>query len=117
MTEEKIKEKKEEKAEKPNWMKMKPAELEKIVVDLGKQGNTPAKIGLILRDQHGIPKAKMLGKRISMILKENNVQFKTEKDYAGEKIKNIEAHSKLHKHDYSAKRALTKTLWSIQKLK
>ena len=50
------------------WLKIKPSEVENIVIDLYKKGNTPAKIGLILRDQHGIPKAKLIGKKISKII-------------------------------------------------
>ena len=106
----------EVKSAKPDWVKMKPAELEKIVVQLGKQGNNPAKIGIILRDKHGIPKAKLLGKRISQILIENNVKFKTEKEAMEAKIKNLESHIATRKHDKGAKRSLTKSLWAIKKL-
>ena len=101
---------------KPDWVKMKPAELEKLVIELGKQGETPAKIGIILRDKHGIPKAKLIGKRISQILNENNIKFTTEKDMMKKKIKVIEAHALKHKHDTRAKRSLTKKLWAIKKL-
>lgn len=103
-------------AEKSNWIKMKPAELEKIVLDLAKQGNSPAKIGLILRDQHGVPKAKLIGKRISEILIENKIAIKPEKDSLNEKIEVLNKHIVKHKHDYSAARSHTKKLWALQKL-
>ncbi len=105
-----------EKLEKPDWVKITPQEVEKLVLELHKAGNSTAKIGLILRDKHSIPKAKLLGKRITQILKENKLPFKTEKDIFKDKIKSIEKHISQHKHDYTAKRSLTKTLWSVKKL-
>jgi len=106
-----------EKAEKPEWVQMKPAELEKLVIELAKKGETPARIGLILRDQHGVPKAKLLGKRISEIIKEAKVDIKGEEQAVKAKISNLESHSAKHKHDYSAKRSLSKTLWILNKFK
>lgn len=116
-----IKSEKTEKVEKteskkPDWVKTKPAELEKLVLELAKQGETPAKIGLILRDKHGIPKAKLIGKKISQILKEANIKFKTEKEALNEKIEVLNKHIEKHKHDYTAGKSVTKKLWTIQKL-
>ena len=101
---------------KPDWVKMKPAELEALVVQLGKAGETPAAIGNVLRDKHGIPKAKLLGKKISQILTEHKIPFKTEKVQMDEKIKNLESHIKKNKNDKGANRSLTKSLWAIKKL-
>ena len=101
---------------KPDWVKIKPAELEKIVIDLHKQENTPAKIGLILRDNHGIPKAKILGRKITRILKEAEIDFISEKALMKKKIEKIEKHISIHKHDYTAKRSLGKKLWAIHRL-
>ena len=50
--------------EKTDWIKMKPEEITKKIVELGKQGIQPEKIGLILRDEYGIPKVKMFGKKL-----------------------------------------------------
>jgi small subunit ribosomal protein S15 len=100
---------------KTNWIKIKPAELKKLVIDLHKEGNTPSKIGLILRDKHGIPKSKLLGKKITHILDEENITYSTDKIVLENKVKNLESHIKKNKHDYSAKRSLTKTLWAIKK--
>jgi len=102
---------------KTEWVKMKPAEVEKLVLDLHKEGNTPAKIGLILRDKHGIPKAKLVGKKISQIIIANKETPVTEKVTFGKKISTLEAHIVKHKHDYSAKKSLSKGLWTIKKLK
>lgn len=104
------------KEKKSDWVKIKPAELEKIILDLHKEGNSPSKIGLVLRDKHGVPKARLLGKKVTQILAENKVKFTTEKEIAANKIQNVEKHISAHKHDYTAKRSLTKRLWAIKKL-
>lgn len=107
----------EAKQTKPNWVKMKPKEMEEIIISLHKEGNSPNQIGTILRDKHGIPKAKLFGKRISKILAENNLNVKSEKSFLEEKIKAIEAHILKNKHDYTAKKSLSKKQWTIRKLK
>lgn len=101
---------------KPEWVKMKPAELESLIAELGKAGETPAKIGNILRDKHGVPKAKQVGKKISQVLRESKIAFKTEKSLMEGKIKNLESHIKKNKNDRGAKRSLTKSLWAVKKL-
>jgi small subunit ribosomal protein S15 len=103
--------------EKASWVKTKPDELKKIIVDLAKQGKTLSQIGIILRDKHGIPKTKLLGKKISQILKESNIEFITEKQRVDSKISNIKSHLEKNKHDYTAKRSLTKKLWQSYHLK
>jgi small subunit ribosomal protein S15 len=98
---------------KSTFAQMKPAELEKIVVELAKSGETPAKIGLILRDKHGVPKAKLIGKRITQILKEAKVPVVSDETKVRAKITKLEGHIGKNKHDYSAKRSLTKKLWLV----
>ncbi|MBX4196439.1 30S ribosomal protein S15 [Candidatus Pacearchaeota archaeon] len=102
--------------EKPNWVKMKPAELEKLVVDMAKKGMSPEKIGLALRDQHAIPRAKLVGKKISVIMKENGIPLKSEKETILASIERMKAHAAKNKHDHSASRAITKQLWAIHRL-
>ncbi|MEK6850095.1 MAG: 30S ribosomal protein S15 [Nanoarchaeota archaeon] len=102
---------------KADWIKTKPAELEKLILELHKEGHPPAKIGLILRDKHGIPKSKLAGKKILQILKENKLQYLTEKKIVQDKIDSLGKHITAHKHDYTAKRSLTKNLWAVKKLK
>ena len=114
MSEEEVEEKK---SARPSWVKMKPAELEKIVVELAKQGESPARIGLILRDKHGIPKAKLLGKKITQILKENGLEWKNDEEIINEKIGGLKSHIGKNKHDYSATRALTRRLWDVYHIK
>lgn len=107
----------EKKSGRPSWVKMKPAELEKIVVELAKEGNSPAQIGLILRDKHGVPKAKLLGKKITQILKENNLPWKSDEAVMNDKISSLKNHTGKNKHDYSSTRALTRRLWDLYHIK
>lgn len=103
--------------EKPEWVKTTPAELEKLVVELNQEGSTPAKIGLILRDKHGIPKAKLLGRRITEILKNAKQEIASELSALEKKQASLALHIQKHKHDYPAKRSLNKKLWTLNRLK
>lgn len=101
---------------KAEWMHMKPAQVESLVLELAKKHNTPAKIGIALRDQHGIPKAKLLGKKIAVILKENKITYQTEKEAMATSIENVKKHIAQHKHDYTSKKSLAKKLWHVKRL-
>ena len=58
----------------PEWSNTNVDEVTKLVVDLGKAGNTTAQIGTILRDQHAVPNVTLVtGKRIGAILSENDI--------------------------------------------
>lgn len=88
--------------EKADWTKAKPSEVEKIIVDLGKEGVDPEKIGLILRDQHGIPKVKLLGLRVKKVLAKNKIFIDSEKNNLVKKIEKLGKHSEKNHHDYTA---------------
>jgi|SRR3989344_1404191 len=102
--------------EKTSWIKTKPAELEKIIKELAEQGNSPAKIGLILRDKHGIPKAKLLGKKITKILKDSNTKYVSDKEIVNDSIEKLKVHIGKNKHDYTASHSLSKKLWLSYRL-
>ena len=104
----------EKQAEKNSWIKTKPAELESLIIDLAKKGNPPAKIGLILRDKHGIPKSKLLGIKITKVLKKADVQFTTEKQIIEKKIATLKEHIKRSKKDKTASKSLEKKLWQVK---
>lgn len=110
----KTEEKKEIK--KSDWVKMKQSELEKIVVDLYKQGESQAKIGLILRDKYGVPKAKLLGRRITKILQDAKIPVRSEKEAVDKKVLNLNRHLEKNKHDQPAKRQLVKQLWALKRI-
>jgi len=56
--------------------------VEKVIVDLRKEGTSSAKIGLILRDRYGVPDVKALtgGKRIGDILRDNKLESEIPED-------------------------------------
>jgi small subunit ribosomal protein S13e len=90
--------------------------IEKIVVDLAKKGIPPAKIGLILRDKHNIPKIKHLGKKITQILKENKIEYETDLDTINKKISKIETHYQKNKQDKRSKREIVRFIGLRKKL-
>ena len=99
--------------EKFSLIKNRPAELENIIVELAKQNNTPAKIGLILRDKYSIPKVRLLNKKITKILKEAKINYPMEKEIVSRKIEKLKLHIKNNKYDHTAKRSLAKKLWFV----
>jgi small subunit ribosomal protein S13e len=101
---------------KPNWIKMKHEDVEKLIVELAQKGEDPAKIGLVLRDSHGVPKTKLFGKKITQVLVAKKVPFNDEKKLAEKEIEKLRGHVGKNKHDHSASRALTKKLWALRKL-
>jgi len=82
----KVVRKRSSKVVKPSWIKMKSDEMEKIVVELAKKGESPAKIGLILRDKYGIPKVKLFGKRMVEIFAEHGVNYDSGEGLVGRKV-------------------------------
>ncbi len=103
-------------ASKPGWVKVKLDEMERIIIDLAREGKSPAQIGLVLRDKHGIPKSVLLGKRITDVLKEKGVPFVSDKESVQRKVERLKVHIGKNKHDYGSSRALTKKLWAIKRM-
>jgi len=91
-----------------SWVKLKPAEIETLVVQLGKKNIPSEKIGLILRDEHGIPKTRIFGKKVCQILEENGIKTNSEYENVNKKIDILKKHFVKHKHDYSAQRSIVK---------
>lgn len=103
---------------KTSWIKMKSADVESLVIDLARKNISPEKIGLVLRDQHGVPKVRLItNKKISQILKENKLGVNPEAENISKRIDNLKKHIEKHKHDYTAKQKLTKRLAHLRKVK
>ena len=67
--------------EAPEWSNTDAAEIEKIVVDLHKDGMSSSQIGLALRDKYGVPDVKLAtGKRLNEILRENGLESEIPED-------------------------------------
>ena len=94
--------------EKPAWLKTSQEEMEKIVVNLAKQGLTAEKIGLVLRDTYGIPTTRVYGKRLTQILKEQGIKAKADLENTEEKVEKLKKHLEKNKQDKKSKYALIK---------
>jgi small subunit ribosomal protein S15 len=93
----------------PRWVRYKKGEVEEIVVKLAKEGNSTSKIGLILRDQFGIPSVKLLtGKTVSQIMKAEKIYPKYPEDLFNllKQSVNLKNHLGKNKSDYTSKRGL-----------
>jgi len=99
-------------------VKLKASEIEQMIIDLAKQNVPAEKIGLILRDQHGVPKARLItNKKISQILKESGFKTNSEEVNISKKIDNLRKHIENNKQDYTAKQKLTKRLAHLRKVR
>jgi small subunit ribosomal protein S15 len=93
----------------PKWVKASAEETESTILDLAKKGVTQSQIGILLRDQYGIPLAKQItNKKIGKVLSENGASPELPEDifnlikHAGE----IRGHLEEHPKDMSSKRGL-----------
>ena len=60
-------------AAEPDWIEYSTEEIEELILKLTKEGNSTSKIGVILRDQYGIPDVKAVtGMKITQILEKND---------------------------------------------
>jgi small subunit ribosomal protein S15 len=67
--------------EAPEWSNTDAAEIEKIVVELRKDGMSSSQIGLALRDRYGVPDVKLAtGKRVNEILREKGLESEIPED-------------------------------------
>ncbi len=91
------------------WIRYKKNEVEKLVINFAKEGNSSAKIGLILRDQFGIPSVRLVvEKTIKQIMKENDLYSKYPEDLFTlfKRAVNLREHLHRNKKDYTSKRNL-----------
>jgi small subunit ribosomal protein S15 len=93
----------------PNWCKYQPEEVEALIVKLAKEGNSPSRIGTILRDQHSIPLVKpVTGKRLMKVLQENQLAPSMPEDLASllKKAESLALHLEKNRTDLYNRRAL-----------
>lgn len=58
----------------PSWVKATPADVTDQIKKLARKGLTPSQIGVLLRDQHGVPQvASITGSKVLRILKANGL--------------------------------------------
>ena len=97
----------------------KEKEIEKLIIKLAKSGNNPSEIGTILRDTYGIHSVKAVAKKkISAILKENNLLKEIPEDLMAliKKFIAVKKHLEKNKQDKTAKRGLQLTDSKIRRL-
>lgn len=93
----------------PSWLSLAPDEIETIIEQLAQKGYTPSQIGLILRDQFGVPLVKpILGKSITEVLKEKGLEPKIPEDLFNlmKRAVNLRRHLQEHPKDFDSKRGL-----------
>ena len=103
------------KIEKPVWLKYTKKEIEAIILKLADKGLTSEKIGLVLRDQYGIPKTKIYGLKIGKVLKEKNKFQEPTNINLKNKVENVLTHYKKNKQDKRAERSLIITKAKLKK--
>lgn len=106
-------------AEAPEWVAMKPKEIERTVLRLSDDGMSTSQIGMKLRDQYGVPNVKLsTGKSISVILAEHKRSPKLPEDMRNlmRKAVNLGEHLQENPKDIHNKRALSLTEAKIRRL-
>ncbi|MCL4447702.1 MAG: 30S ribosomal protein S15 [Candidatus Thermoplasmatota archaeon] len=104
---------------KPTWVTVGNDELDQLIIKLKKEGLTKSKLGMILRDQYGIPKVKELrGIRISEILETNGIKDRVPEDLAAliAKAVNLNKHLTINPKDLKNKRGLELVEAKIKRL-
>ncbi len=65
----------------PEWVQLNKDEIRDLIIKLKKEGLTKSKIGMILRDQYGIPKVKQItGKRMGDIVADAGLEDQIPED-------------------------------------
>ncbi|MCW4021838.1 MAG: 30S ribosomal protein S15 [archaeon] len=103
----------------PAWCRYTPEEVEAQIIKLSKDGHPPSEIGIILRDQHGVPLSKSItGKSVTQILKERNMYSTLPEDLENllRKATRLHVHQDKNKSDLHNKRALQLVEAKIYKL-
>lgn len=105
-----------EKSVKPVWLKMSEADMKKIISDLAEK-HQPAKVGIILRDQYGIPTTRLYGKKLGAYLKELGFDSNPDLANAEKKLDKLKEHFKNNITDRKAKHRLQKAHGRVNSLR
>jgi small subunit ribosomal protein S15 len=106
-------------AEKPEWLELSDEEIVELIVKLHREGQSTSQIGIILRDQYGIPSTKsVLGEKITDILKNNGAEFEYPEDLLNliKRAVNIREHLEENPKDIHSRRGLMKIESRIRRL-
>jgi len=103
----------------PEWVDMTAKEVEKKVVELYESGLSTSEIGILLRDNYGVPSvAEVTGKKVTAILKEQGIAGQLPEDLQNlmRRALRIRKHLGVNKHDVHNKRALQLAESKIRRL-
>ncbi len=82
----------------PHWLNYTPEEVEKLVANKYQKGITKSQIGMVLRDQYGIPSVKDLTKKnVNKILEERGIKEDLPEDLVALYRKAVKLHIHLEK--------------------
>jgi small subunit ribosomal protein S15 len=93
----------------PSWSEYSREEVEDLVLRYRKEEYSPSTIGVILRDQHGIPSVKLAtGKKVTKILAERNEAPPLPEDLMNlmKQAVNLRKHLEEHPKDKHSRRGL-----------
>jgi small subunit ribosomal protein S15 len=96
--------------ENPEWVPLSATEIEDLIVRFTEQGYTSARIGLVLRDQYGVPDIRLAtGKTATEIMREKGVMPDLPEDLSNlmRRAISLNVHVKSHKGDFSNQRGLS----------
>jgi len=103
------------KMEKPVWLKYTGDEVKAIILKLVNKGLTGEKIGLVLRDQYGVPDVKIYGFSIKEVLVEKGKFEEPTNINLKAKLEAVINHYKKNKQDKRAERSLIITKAKLKK--
>jgi len=96
-------------SENPSWVALNATEVEDLIVKMAKDGFTSAMIGLMLRDQYGVPDVRLLtGKCITEFMKDKGVAAALPEDLSSlmRRAIALNVHLRDNKGDHSNRRGL-----------
>jgi small subunit ribosomal protein S15 len=95
--------------EAPEWQPLEKQEIVDTIVRLAKEGKTGAYIGIVLRDQYGVPNVKLAtGKSMAELLTENQVAPQLPEDLQNlmKRAVQLKGHLAIHRRDLHNARGL-----------
>lgn len=103
----------------PDWIEMDRKDVEKMIVDLYNKGYSTSRIGIELRDVHGVPDVKTaLGMSMYDILEQNGIKMEYPEDLMNLMRKAVRMHRHMNENhtDVNNKRQLQLTEAKIRRL-
>lgn len=104
---------------KPGWVDLSQEEIEDTIVKLARKGESPSKIGVILRDQYSIPLGKYFTKKkVTRVLREKGIEYEIPEDLMNLIRRAVRTYDHLqeNQNDKVGKRSLQLTEAKIRRL-